>query len=593
MALPQIAPRRPLPSPGLFSPERLTPALLALVAIGLGALIAHDVFFPPATPLAAIRTANVTVGTVRAAVTGTGSLVPSTQQSLGFRSSGTLTEVDVKVGDHVTAGQVLAKIDPGPLQLSLQQAQASLAAAQANLSNTLSGTQLTQAADQLRQAQQSYSDTVAQVNQTNNLDQTAVNSDQSQLNVDQGQLSADQGNYWYQQYQPTLSTAQSLLLTGQQLFQANSCSPTDPSPTGNCLTAKNDIPQAQATISCLQLGGATCTPAEQQIATAYKAVQGDQAKVSADSSKLSADQTKQSIDQQSGQRSVNQAQNSITSAQDAYNSQAVNRPATIAQQQAAVAAAQAQVNTAQSNLDGAVLVAPIPGVVSSVSGVPGDVVGALNASSGAQAPGTTALLPTSSGGTGTGNTGSSSASSSGFIGLFNDKAYQAIVQFAESDAAKIQAGQAGTVTFDALPNVSVPIHVLAVAAAPTVSSNVVNYYVTLTLDRIDSQLKAGLTTNASIVTSSASNVLTVPNSALTRLGGASFVNVLGRDGKEVRTRVTTGVVGDSTTEITQGLSAGDKVVLPQLRTTTGTTNRAGAGGGGFGGGGGIRVGGGG
>jgi multidrug efflux pump subunit AcrA (membrane-fusion protein) len=140
------------------------------------------------------------------------------------------------------------------------------------------------------------------------------------------------------------------------------------------------------------------------------------------------------------------------------------------------------------------------------------------------------------------------------------------------------------VTFDAVPGVSVPAHVLAVATGGTVVSNVTNYYVTLTLDQANQQLKSGMTANASVVVSQASDVLAVPNSAITRLGGESYVTVLSRDGKtQTRVAVQTGTVGDTSTEITSGLNPGDRVVLPQLRLPTQTPSRGVLGGGGGGG----------
>jgi hypothetical protein len=59
-------------------------------------------------------------------------------------------------------------------------------------------------------------------------------------------------------------------------------------------------------------------------------------------------------------------------------------------------------------------------------------------------------------------------------------------------------------------------------------------------------------------------------------------------GQQVPTEVVTGVVGDTYTEIKAGLSDGDRVVLPALRTTGGNLIR----GGGLGGGGVVRGGGG-
>jgi multidrug efflux pump subunit AcrA (membrane-fusion protein) len=114
---------------------------LAVVALALVGLIGHDIFFPANPSLtAALQTFTVANGTVTNSVSASGTLAPAQQLSLGFKTAGTLTEVDVRSGDHVSAGQVLARIDTTSLAIALQTAQASLASAQATLSNTLSGT---------------------------------------------------------------------------------------------------------------------------------------------------------------------------------------------------------------------------------------------------------------------------------------------------------------------------------------------------------------------------------------------------------------------------------------------------------------------
>src|SRR4029077_20882792 len=101
---------------------------LAAVALALAVLIGHDVFFPGNPNLvAALQTFTVGTGTVTNSVSSSGTLVPAQQLNLGFKTAGTLTEVDVRSGDHVSAGQVLARIDTTPLQIALQTAQAQLA----------------------------------------------------------------------------------------------------------------------------------------------------------------------------------------------------------------------------------------------------------------------------------------------------------------------------------------------------------------------------------------------------------------------------------------------------------------------------------
>jgi multidrug efflux pump subunit AcrA (membrane-fusion protein) len=201
---------------------------------------------------------------------------------------------------------------------------------------------------------------------------------------------------------------------------------------------------------------------------------------------------------------------------------------------------------------------------------------------------------------GSGSSGSSGSGGGGaFISLGNLASLQVLAPFAEADAAKVKAGQTASVTFDAISNLTLAANVVAVAAAATTVSNVTNYQVTLALGSIDQRLKAGMTANASVIVSQAVNVLTVPNSAITHIGSAALVTVLSSNGK-TRTRIPiqTGTVGDSSTEVTSGLVQGERVVLPQLRTSTGATGTGRGlggggvlGGGGGGGGGGGRFGG--
>jgi multidrug efflux pump subunit AcrA (membrane-fusion protein) len=71
---------------------------------------------------------------------------------------------------------------------------------------------------------------------------------------------------------------------------------------------------------------------------------------------------------------------------------------------------------------------------------------------------------------------------------------------------------------------------------------------------------------------------------VTTLGGQSFVTVV--DGKtQTQTPVQVGVVGDTTTEITSGLTEGEEVLLSSRTGTSSSTGGRGGGTGGFGGGG--------
>ncbi len=79
-------------------------------------------------------TATVKYGNVKKTVNATGTIQVPTQYSLSFSGSGKVTEIDVKAGDQVKAGQVLAKQDQTDVQNQVTQAQNNLTQAQLKLS---------------------------------------------------------------------------------------------------------------------------------------------------------------------------------------------------------------------------------------------------------------------------------------------------------------------------------------------------------------------------------------------------------------------------------------------------------------------------
>src|SRR5580692_4389359 len=107
----------------------LVAAVCAATALGLDSVFAGS---SAATP-GATRTATVQRGTVQASVTASGNVSSATTTSLDFATSGTLTAVDVAVGETVSVGEVLARIDPSSAQTALTAAQDQLSSAQYNL----------------------------------------------------------------------------------------------------------------------------------------------------------------------------------------------------------------------------------------------------------------------------------------------------------------------------------------------------------------------------------------------------------------------------------------------------------------------------
>ncbi len=540
---------------GLLNKTRLVVAGLAIVALVLGTMIYRDMFVPTKNAGTSLNLYTVTRRTVTASITGSGNVEPQAQSNVNFKVAGTLTEIDVHVGDHVSAGQTLAKIDSTAEQNALAQAQANLSTAQANLQSAqtpLTQNQITQLQNNVATAQQSYSDTVAQTNLTNAQDATQVTADQNQLAVDQQSLTF---NATYQTALQKLTTDRTTLQTAITTFNTDGCqSQAYATYSTICLTDFNTVSTDQSTVNADQL-----------------TVNTQAATVNADQGKLNVDTAKQTADKTAGQRSVNQAAASLTSAQDQLKTQTESRPNQIASANAQVLSAQAAVQTAQQNLNETTLIAPMDGEVNSISGVVGENV-APGGGTTPEAPGSQAPLPTS-------------AASNAFMVIGNISGMEVVIPFAESDASRLAFNQTAQVTFDAVPNLTITGHVIAVASAATVTSGVVNYYATVALNQTDKSLKQGMTANATVTVSKAANALAVPNLAVSHTAGQAYVNVYA-GGQPVQTPVETGVVGDQFTEVTGGLNDGEQIVLPTIRASTGTgTTR----GGGFGGGG-VRVG---
>jgi RND family efflux transporter MFP subunit len=79
-----------------------------------------------ASILPTLQTATARTGNIVLRASGTGTLIAATESSLGFKTSGTLTTLNVKVGSQVKAGDLIAQLDSSNQTLALAQAQQAL-----------------------------------------------------------------------------------------------------------------------------------------------------------------------------------------------------------------------------------------------------------------------------------------------------------------------------------------------------------------------------------------------------------------------------------------------------------------------------------
>ena len=252
--------------------------------------------------------------------------------------------------------------------------------------------------------------------------------------------------------------------------------------------------------------------------------------------------------------------------------------AQVANANAQVVQAQATLEDAKAALAAATLKAPISGTVLQVNGKVGSTSGASSSGSSSASSG--------SGAAGTGGTGTTS--SSDLVVIANMSALQVSISVPESDIGKLAAGKTARITFPAMSGVSTTGKITNIDPAGTTANSVVTFGVVVRLDTVPKGLRLGQSASVTITTSSATNALLVPSTAVTTNGSVSTLTLLKKnaDGTTTaqRTRVQVGVVGTSFTQVTSGVAAGDEVVLTSATTSTSSSTSPFGGRSGFGGG---------
>jgi RND family efflux transporter MFP subunit len=196
---------------------------------------------------------------------------------------------------------------------------------------------------------------------------------------------------------------------------------------------------------------------------------------------------------------------------------------------ASVAAAQSVVSTAQVDLAYVDIRAPISGTIASIATQQGETVAASFAT------------PT-------------------FVTIIRESALEVIAMVDEADIGTVRRGEQVSFTTETYPDHEFQGTVTRIAPVATIISGVVNYEVAISIERDVALLRPDMTTNINIRTSE-HRALLIPSKCVHREGGHSFLYVQGPGGSAVKRIVSVaGRTGDDT-EITRGLSAGEKVQL--------------------------------
>lgn len=530
---------------------------------GLVAVLAVTACGGNPTPPPVVR---VDRGLVATSVTASGTLVSITEQNLGFADPGQVSEVLVKVGDRVEAGQILARLDDFELQNIRDSAQAQVDQAQAMLDKVRNSNSVEAAQANLDQAREVLGATEDQVDATNELDDVTTERARVQLDFDRSVLARAEDALRQCRANPappTTSTSMSPSPGG-----GTSMTPASPSPapSGGLLGMGGGGGGSGGSPSGGGGGGmiTSCTPEQQ--AQLEQAVIQAKSTVIASRTALETAEQRERVDEASGRLSIEQARTAVVTAENNLQLAGTDRPADTAAQAAAVRDLQAALATAQRDLDAAALRAPTGGIVSAINGTVGEFVQAASTTT-PLAPGSLARLPGLADNTGGGSGGASAAApapgAGAFIVLNNVDSYQLVVPFEESDAARIAPNQRVNVTVDAVPGLVAPATVLAVSPTGDEVSGIVNYYATVVLTQSDPKLRDGQTGDADVQVEAVDGVLRVPSSTVRTENGGTVVSTLDAEGNIVTTPFEAGTMGDEFTEVRSGLREGQDVVLPQ------------------------------
>ena len=499
---------------------------IAAISLPLVLVIALVSCSGKAQKTAAPQTSTVQRGNLVVSTTSTGNLAFTKSEDLPFDMAGTVQSIAVSLGDSVKKGEVLASLDPTPWNNQIQTLQTAVTTAQRNLT----------AAERQIGAQQ-----------------LAVS--QAQLNLQTAEDAA--ANI------PAVQNAQDLVDNAQAALQnAQVQYMVDPSTYGPVLaTIRIQLSQAQKNLQSV-LNGTSFT--------------------------VSTDVALQIL---KTQLAVLQAQRAVDDANIAVTN------ATQARDDAKQVLANAQTNLSNELALSPLVTAPFDGFVTNIP-----VVGGQQVYNGAIA--VTVADPTQ---------------------------FQVAVPVGERDVSSLAVGGAATISVNSIAGVTLPGSITAIAPTATISQGVVNYQVTVQVvssgnftrgtqsgattgngsgtTRTPSAsgsssattggnstrsglglgggasaalaqtptLRQGLSVTVNLVTAARTNVLLVPNRAISRQQGKSYVTVRSSTG-DSQVAVTTGLSNTQSTEITSGLNEGDTIVIATASVSPTTTPRAGGGG---------------
>jgi RND family efflux transporter MFP subunit len=161
----------------------------------------------------------------------------------------------------------------------------------------------------------------------------------------------------------------------------------------------------------------------------------------------------------------------------------------------------------------------------------------------------------------TGSTSGAAGSSTSVATLKITDKLIAKINVSELDVAGIATGQDVALSLTALTGKTYHGKVISIASTGSTDSNITTFPVVIEISDAVPEIRVGMAVSGDITVQTKENVLAVPNQAITTSGDMHTITILNKDGKQKIVTVSVGLILDTQSEITAGLSEGDKVVL--------------------------------
>ncbi len=563
-------------------------------------------------------------------VEATGEMKPADRIDLSFKNSGTVRAMNVKIGDKVTAGQLLAELKNDTLVFALRNAQASLAIAAANLNARLAGEtpqSIHVAETQVQQAQAAYDKAVSDLEgakrTTENsiaVSELAVQTAKNNLD-NQDAIASQTVQNSYDSARTTLATAlgplQSSLTDGDQIIgvdntTANSSyasnlgildSSTVFQAKNAYLVAKTSKQKADQAVNMLTLSSskdtivaagdallAAVTDAQTYLSEVQKVLGATlpapgltAADLTAKKSAIDADRSSLSSQRSAVLAALQGVKNSeltrtqtIAGLKDAHSTAQTNLQSVKADATTKVRSAETVVASQKAALDGAKASLDLkkagPRAVD-VASLRASVQQAQVSVSKAQSDLQDIQITAPVDGTIADilpSLGEQMAPNVTAIKMVGIGSYDIEAQIPEADIAKIHVGQSASVTLDSFGD-EVKFNGTVTAEEPdqTKIQDAVYYKIRVQIDPAGHDVKPGMTANVTITTDEQKNVIVIPLRAIrTDDAGVKHIRILNA-GVPRDQIVEIGLKGDEgRVEITKGVSEGEQIIVSDTSNTT-------------------------